>query len=107
MWALLVVIVALVAVVVVMAVVLRQMGNDLVACRAHDHASCVASVGLMVSAAHSAEALEEAARDYDSIEEQGTLKRLAREHYRPDGPSMPVIWLLDRAAQLREKEHGR
>jgi hypothetical protein len=48
------------------------------------------------------DALEAAADAWDSIEEQGNLRRLQSE-YTPGGPSMPAIWLRHRAADLRSR----
>ena len=69
-----------------------------------DHLLCIEMIRDTVSSIHAAEVLEAAARDYDSIEEQGHMKWLAREHYRAGGPSMPVIWLTDRAVTFRSGE---
>lgn len=47
-----------------------------------------------------AAALLTAADEYESIEGQARLKTLANTEYKPGGPSMPVIWLRDRAERL-------
>lgn len=41
-----------------------------------------------------------AADAWESVEERMHLERLAREQYQPGGPSMPAIWLRDRAESL-------
>jgi hypothetical protein len=69
--------------------------------KSQSHAFCLATINASVSRAHAADVLEDAAHRWDAVEEQGHLKVLAREHYVPGGPSMPAIWMRDRAAMLR------
>jgi hypothetical protein len=70
------------------------------ASRAVSHAQCVVNIEDYVSAVFAAEVLRAAAGDWDSTKEQANLHRLAREKYQPGGPSMPVIWLNDRANRI-------
>lgn len=46
-----------------------------------------------------ATALLQAADAYDSFMELGNLRRL-QEQYRPGGPSVPALWLRDRADKM-------
>lgn len=67
-----------------------------------EHAKCIAHVAHYVGDEFAAMVLRAAAHDYDSAEEFGRLKVLARMKYAQGGPSMPAIWLEDRANRLRE-----
>lgn len=49
----------------------------------------------------SAAALDRAAEAWEDPANQPFLSQLAREKYQPGGPSMPAIWLRDRAEVLR------
>lgn len=65
------------------------------------HAKCVAHIAHYVGDEFAASVLVQAAHDYDSVEEHSRMKVLARLRYQNNGPSMPAIWLLDRADRLR------
>lgn len=65
-----------------------------------DHAKCVAHLTATSSNHFVAARVRDLADRWDSIEEQGNLRRLANERYTPGGPSMPVIWLRYQADQL-------
>jgi hypothetical protein len=47
--------------------------------------------------------LRAAAEKFDAIEEQHKLKQMAAQEWKPDGPSVPAIWMLEQAEIL---EHG-
>lgn len=67
------------------------------------HESCHEATLAVLSTASKrtdASALRAAADRWDSIEEQGNLKRLASERYKPGGPSMPTIWLRAEADRM-------
>lgn len=74
-----------------------------------DHESCHAGhervVEVLTRNSHRqrADVLRSAAIAWESIEEQAHLRELANKQYKIGGPSMPVIWLLDRADRI-EKE---
>lgn len=71
-----------------------------------EHAACHdKTLALLTAASKRSDAalLDSTADAWESIEEQGTLKRLARERYHPGGPSMPALWLRDRAAKARKE----
>lgn len=65
------------------------------------HAKCIAHIAHYVGDEYAAMVLSAAAHDYDSAEEFNHLKVLARMKYQAGGPSMPAIWLRDRADHLR------
>jgi hypothetical protein len=65
-----------------------------------DHAKCVALISSVVSNRVVAIAFRDAANRWDSIEEQADLRRLAREQFKDDGPSMPALWLREQAAKI-------
>lgn len=50
-----------------------------------------------------ARVLEEAARAYASPEEVANIIRIRRTIYKPGGPDMPVLWLMDRAEKKRQR----
>lgn len=50
-----------------------------------------------------AQALREAADAWDSEEELPHMTALADERYQPGGPSMPEIWLRDRAEKKEQQ----
>lgn len=64
------------------------------------HAKCIAHVASFVGNQFAADVLEAAAHDFDSLEEKGNMKALARMKFTADGPSMPAIWLHDRANRI-------
>lgn len=66
------------------------------------HAKCIAHVASVVSNRVVAEALRQAADRYDSVENQGGLRVLAREKYQPGGPSMPTLWLREEADRIEK-----
>lgn len=47
-----------------------------------------------------ATALREAAVNYDLAATQGDLRRLAREKFQPEGPSVPALWLEEEAQKI-------
>lgn len=63
------------------------------------HVQTEAALGQSMKRLH-AQALRSAATAWGSVEEQPRLADLARKKYKPGGPSMPEIWLNDRAAAL-------
>lgn len=65
-----------------------------------DHAKCIAHIASVTSDRFVASRVRDLAERWDSIEEQGELRRLANEKYTPGGPSMPVIWLRHQADLL-------
>jgi len=65
------------------------------------HSAYVKQVSAILSREYGASILEQAARDWDSTDERPNLQRLARDEYKPGGPSMPTIWLRDRAKRIR------
>lgn len=68
------------------------------------HTECVDRISSAASTKFAAETLRSAARDWDNPREQANLQRLARERYSPGGPSMPIIWLNDRADRMDPRE---
>lgn len=54
---------------------------------------------LLSSTALQARALIAAAEAWGTIEEQARLREMSL-HYKPDGPSMPELWLRDRAERM-------
>lgn len=65
-----------------------------------EHYSCIDSINRAVSAAHDATLLRHLADRWDSVEEQGNLRILAREKYLPGGPAMPALWLRQQADKI-------
>lgn len=68
--------------------------------KSRSHAMCVASIFSVVGDAHAARTLRSAADRWDSVEEAAMLTRMAREKYKPGGPSMPAIWMRAEADRL-------
>lgn len=69
-----------------------------------EHAKCIAHIASVTSNRFVADRLRQLAEKWDSIEEQANLKQLARERYKPGGPSMPRIWLRQQAELLDPTE---
>lgn len=65
-----------------------------------DHAKCIGAVAAFVGDHYAAQVLRVAAEDYDSITEQDRAKRIADLRYTSGGPSVPALWLHDRAERL-------
>lgn len=66
-----------------------------------EHAKCIAHITQYMGDEYAAMVLKAAAHDWDSAEEASRLKVLARLKHKQGGPSMPAIWLNDRAERLR------
>lgn len=79
-----------------------DMKNDMLDMREQEHSDCVETMMDAVSNAHAIAVLNSAAMAWDSAEEQQRLLRLTHQQYVPGGPSMPQIWLKDRANRLAE-----
>lgn len=62
-----------------------------------EHDDCIKAIAASVSRSHSASLMRHLAHKWDAVEEQANLQTLAREQYRPGGPSMPAIWLRHQA----------
>lgn len=69
-----------------------------------DHAKCMALITAFVGDRFAAQVLRAAARDWDSVEAQPDIRRIANEKYRVGGPSMPYLWMIDRAEKLEAEE---
>jgi len=65
-----------------------------------EHAKCMAAIMKYVGDEWAAAVLEGAAADYDSVESQRDLDRI-RRLWRQDGPSIPNIWMQERADRIR------
>lgn len=89
--------VTILLVVVFIAANLRRMVRSLLAEQRADFAKCVAHMASVVSNRMVAQVLRAEADRYDAPSEQRVMRSLADHHYRPGGPSMPVIWLRHRA----------
>lgn len=68
----------------------------------HDaqHAMCIAAVAAYVGDAFAARVLDAAAEDYDSVDGRAELGRLGASEWSEDGPSIPALWLSDRADRI-------
>lgn len=64
------------------------------------HTYCVSALAEFTSDRIIADWLRNAAQQYDSIEEQSVIRKLADERYQPSGPSLPAIWLTYQADRL-------
>jgi hypothetical protein len=71
----------------------------------HEHAKCLSMVGAFVGDEFAARVLTAAADDYDTAEGQASVQRLIHTVWAPDGPSMPSLWLRDRAETILSKTH--
>jgi cytochrome c556 len=61
----------------------------------------VEDIARHVRGAHDAALLHRMADRWESVEEQGNLRTLAREQYTPGGPSMPALWLRQQASLIQ------
>ncbi len=68
------------------------------------HRRCVNRIVEATSTDHAVRVLREAAKDWEDPVAQGHMMLLAQRKYRAGGPSMPSIWLNDRADKI-EEEH--
>lgn len=66
------------------------------------HAKCIAHIASYVGNEFAAQVLTVAAEDYSSAEGQAEIRELANTKYAPEGPSIPALWLLDRAEGFRD-----
>ncbi len=67
------------------------------------HRRCVNRIVDATSADHAVRVLREAAADWEDPVVQGHMMLLAQKKYRAGGPSMPSIWLNDRADKIEEE----
>lgn len=68
------------------------------------HAKCIAHIASYVGNEFAAQVLEAAAKDFDSVEGQADKSRIAATAWEKDGPSVPSIWLVERANNLRHDQ---
>lgn len=80
--------------------------EDLLLARDSEHAKCIGAVAAFVGDHYAAQVLRVAAEDYDSINEQDRARRIAELRYVSNGPSVPALWLHDRAEHLLALAEG-
>lgn len=71
--------------------------------RARAHVSCMMNIETIISKGHDEALLLSLADKWDTVEEQGNLQVLAREHYTPGGPSIPALWLRQQADIIKRR----
>lgn len=71
--------------------------------QAVEHSKCMALIASFVGDSFAAQVLRVAADDYDSADEIHRKKVLAQD-YVEHGPSLPSMWLRDRAANILPEE---
>lgn len=84
----------------------QRLNDELHEERDANHAKCIAHITSYVGDQFAANVLRAAAQAWDSIEEKPHIQRLGREQFLPEGPSMPSIWLRDRADTMAEEVRG-
>lgn len=67
-----------------------------------DHAKCIAHVTEYVGNEFAARVLESAGSFYDSPEGERYLNLLASEKYTAGGPNVPVLFMRERAHEIRQ-----
>jgi hypothetical protein len=65
-----------------------------------DHAKCIAHIADVTSNRMVAVALRDLAERYDSVQGQRELHRARARWLDSTGPTVPAMWLLDRADEL-------
>jgi hypothetical protein len=65
------------------------------------HAKCIAHIAQFVGDSFAAKVLDAAAEDYESAEGITELRVIGHQQYKPGGPTVPRIWMAQRAARLR------
>ena len=65
-----------------------------------NHAECVVMSTKAISTAHAAQVLRAAADRWDAVENVARQKKLARERWSPEGPTLPAIWMRDLADEM-------
>lgn len=65
------------------------------------HAAATAHIAYVVSNEFAAEVLSQAARDWDTADTRRELRVLAEATERTIAPSLPAMWLMQRAEALR------
>lgn len=68
-----------------------------------NHAKCLAMVGAFVGDRFAAQVLMAAAEHYDGMDGQAELRRIVNSVWVEGGPSIPSLWLRDRAEMILEK----
>lgn len=76
------------------------LNEDLLTAQDTEHAKCIGAVMAYIGDEFASQILRLAAEDYDSVIEKNRMQMLARDHYHTSGPSIPALWLLDRANRL-------
>lgn len=79
--------------------IFREVRRSMEASRA-DHAKCIAHVASVTSNRFVAARLRELADGWDTAEEMGEHRRIANTLYRVGGPSVPAIWLREKADRI-------
>lgn len=75
----------------------REEDND------HTHAKCLSMVAAFIGDEFAAQVLNAAATDYDTAEGQAQLAVMRDRVWVHDGPSMPSLWLRNRAEMILER----
>jgi hypothetical protein len=84
----------------------RHAVNDLIwVLDALDAAEAKVKALEQVQATIAAQALNDAADAWDSPENTDLIRQIAAEHYHPGGPSMPALYLRNRAVALTNSHH--
>lgn len=65
-----------------------------------EHAKCLALVAAFVGDTFAAQVLIAAANDYDGIDAKGVMLNLRTNVWAEGGPSIPSLWLRDRAESI-------
>lgn len=68
------------------------------------HAKCIALVSHYVGNQFAASVLEEAANRFETPEGKRKLHSLVETDWKPDGPSMPALWMRREANRIRNGE---
>jgi hypothetical protein len=66
------------------------------------HAKCIAHIASVVSNKFLAERMRELADKWDTSDEMSEHNRIANTLYKPGGPSVPAIWLREKADQIEQ-----
>lgn len=83
---------------------MQWLNEELADLRDAEHAKCIGAVMAFVGDEFAANVLRVAAQDFDSVNEMTRLAQIRTQQFILDGPSVPALWLFDRANRLTEAD---
>jgi len=79
---------------------MNEMNTEVIGAEHTDHAKCIAHVAHYVGNEFAAQVLYAAAKDFDTMDGQAEVRTIAQTKWQEGDPSVPALWMIDRADLL-------